>query len=236
GEICTFAHRFGIFGCSKRKITNLWGLAERFVPFSVDSAQFFIGHQYNKMYFSEEFAMLDNIDSLDEDAMKTLLEGLKNMPLSNLSKIELGQFAKYDSSSDMKTMDIRQLLFMLSYRTGDTKTAISLLQVLCNEKSSAKTYYAIAAKYIALRNQGHSNTKIKSILETIYSSSIINEVIDDFTNQKDTFKNYMLSKRIQDMTDEEIKGLLKVIEVYMKLNKSFSSMGRRQYKLKELFV
>ena len=34
------------FDCSKCKITNLWGLAERFVPFSVGSAQFFIGHQY----------------------------------------------------------------------------------------------------------------------------------------------------------------------------------------------
>ena len=37
--------KYDMYGCSKRKITNLWGLAERFVPFSVDSAQFFIGHQ-----------------------------------------------------------------------------------------------------------------------------------------------------------------------------------------------
>lgn len=190
----------------------------------------------NKMYFSESFAMLDNIEGLDEASMEKLLEELKNMPLVNLTNIDLGQFAKYDQSNDMNTVDIRQLLLMLSYRLGDTKMAISLLQLLSKEKSVAKIYYTVAAKYIALRKQGHDNKEIEKILATIYPSSIISEVIVDFTNPKNSFTNYTLSKRIKNMKEDEINGLLKIMQIYMNLNESFSLKKHNQLHLRNLFA
>lgn len=190
----------------------------------------------NKMFFSESFAMLDDIEGLDETSMGNLLEELKNMSLANLTKIDLRQFAKYNQSNDMNTVDIRQLLLMLSYRLGDTQIAISLLQLLSKEKSTAKIYYTAAAKYIALRKQGYSDKEIENILATIYPSSIISEVIVDFTDPKNSFTNYTLSKRIKNMKEAEIGGLLKVMDIYMKLNESFSSKSHDQLHLRSLFA
>lgn len=44
-RIAPGAQRFGILFVANAKFANLWGLAERFVPFSVGPTQFFIGHQ-----------------------------------------------------------------------------------------------------------------------------------------------------------------------------------------------
>lgn len=62
------------------------------------------------------------------------------------------------------------------------------------------------------------------------------ECIKDFSQPKDIFENYTLSKKIEDMEeDREILGLLKVAKIYKELNDSYKLKNIKQIALRELF-
>ena len=199
----------------------------------IDSKHFIYN---NKMFLSEGFALFNNIDSLSTSEMALLLNELKGMSLRNLSKIELSQFAKYNKDNDMRTIDIKQLLLMFSYRLGDIKMAVSLLQVLAKLDSPARLYYSAASKYISLHEKGLSDIYIRKVLKAVFPDSIVEECIKDFSQPKDIFENYTLSKKIEDMEeDREILGLLKVAKIYKELNDSYKLKNIKQIALRELF-
>lgn len=97
----------------------------------------------------------------------------------------------------MRTIDIKQLLLMFSYRLGDIKMAVSLLQVLAKLDSPARLYYSAASKYISLHEKGLSDIYIRKVLKAVFPDSIVEECIKDFSQPKDIFENYTLSKKLK---------------------------------------
>lgn len=204
------------------------GMSETYV-----NAKHFIYN--NKLYLSDSYPKLDNINSLDENEIKKLLQHLKTIPIKDLSRIELKQFAKYDKNNDMRTIDMLQLLLMMSYRISDVKTSASLLQVLARNKSNSSLYFSIASKYVSLKSRGLSNIEIKNSLKCIYENKLIDEVIKDFEEPVYIFKNYSLSKSIDSMDKNELSGLIRIMRFYKNLNDSYINNKINQIDLESLF-
>ena len=193
--------------------------------------------EYNiGMLLSPSLGRLNNIGDLDTRELGELYNYLKNLDSDVLSKIDMSKFAKYDKYSDMFLLDIKQLLFMLSYKAKDYPNSMLYLSELARKQFSTSLYFSLARKYVYLKcKKGKTDKQIKSFLQTLYKQEYIDEVVSDFCNPGKIFKDHYLSHEIKKMNNSHLDGLLKIAEIYNNLNKSYLDMNISQTNLRSFF-
>ena len=182
----------------------------------------------NRFFFETDLSGLGRISSSNPDEIERLFKSLVKIPYKNLLQIDLSPFAFYQKSSDMRSLNILQLVMMLAYRTGDYDTTIALLKVLSANAGTNKRYFSIAAKFVFLKKNGCDLEDIRKILCRSFDNRTVNEVISDFNNPLDIFKDHKLPNGLSSMELSELTEGIELLRIIDSLNEKFKEMMIRQ--------
>lgn len=175
----------------------------------------------NRFFFETDLSGLGRISSSGHDEIERLYKSLVKIPYKNLLQIDLSTFALYQKTSDMRSLNILQLVMMLAYRTGDYDTTMALLKVLSANAGTNKRYFSTAAKFVFLKKNGYGLTDIQRILYRSLDNRTVNEVISDFKNPMEIFKDHELSKSLSSMELNELTEGIELLKIFDSLNEGF---------------
>ncbi len=175
----------------------------------------------NRFFFETDLSGLGRISSSGHDEIERLYKSLVKIPYKNLLQIDLSTFALYQKTSDMRSLNILQLVMMLAYRTGDYDTTMALLKVLSANAGTNKRYFSTAAKFVFLKKNGYCLTDIQRILYRSLDNRTVNEVISDFRNPMEIFKDHELSKSLSSMELNELTEGIELLKIFDSLNEGF---------------
>ena len=191
-----------------------------------DNAAHFINN--NSFFFETDLSGLGRIPSSGFDEIDGLYRTLIKIPYKNLLQIDLSSYALYQKSSDIRGLNILQLVMMLAYQVGDYDATVSLLNSLSSNSHGSKRYFSIASKYVFLKKIGYNTEESRKILSKAFDDSIINEVIDDFKNPMEIFKDHKLPdsltlKKLSDLTEG-----IEILKILDSLNDEFKKKRTSQ--------
>lgn len=182
----------------------------------------------NSFFFETDLSGLGRISSSNPDEIESLFKSLVKIPYKNLLQIDLTPFAFYQKSSDMRNLNILQLVMMLAYRTRDYDTTIALLKILSAKSGPAKRYFSIAAKFVFLKQNGCNQEDIIKLLCRSFDNRTVNEVISDFNNPLEIFKDHKLPNGLSSMELSELTEGVILLRIIDSLNEKFKGMKIRQ--------
>lgn len=182
----------------------------------------------NRFFFETDLSGLGRISNSNPDEIESLFKSLVKIPYKNLLQIDLSPFAFYQKSSDMRSLNILQLVMMLAYRTGNYDTTIALLKVLSANAGPNKRYFSIAAKFVFLKKNGYDLENIRKILCRSFDNSTVNEVISDFNNPLEILKDHKLPIGLSSMELSELTEGIELLRIIDSLNEKFKGMMIRQ--------
>lgn len=175
----------------------------------------------NMFFFETDLSGIGRISSSSIDEIEGLYKLLVKIPYKNLIQIDLSPFAFYQKSSDIRNLNILQLVMMLAYHTGDNDTTIALLKVLSNNAGLNKRYFSTAAKFVFLKKNGYSLEKTREILYKCLDKGTVNEVIADFNDPMDIFKDHKLPNGLPSMKISELTEGIELLRIIDSLNDEF---------------
>ena len=179
----------------------------------------------NLFFFETDLSGLGKIPSSSPDKIKGLYKMLLKIPYKNLLQIDLTTFALYQKSSDIRGLNILQLIMMLAYRLGDYKTTISLLRSLSSNANKNKRYFSIAAKFVFLKKNGYELEEARLILTREFDKRIVNQVISDFKDPLEIFKDHKLPDNLTSMNVTDLTEGIEVLNMLDSLNDEFKRKG-----------
>lgn len=182
----------------------------------------------NRFFFETDLSGLGRISNSKQEDIERLYRTLIKVPYKNLLQIDLSSFTAYQKSSDMRGLNILQLVMMLAYRVGDYDTTVSLLKTLSSNARENKRYFSIAAKYVFLIRGGVNSEEARTILSKVFDKKIVNEVISDFKNPADIFKDHKLSDELASIKPTDLSEGIELLKITDSLNERFKEKGIRQ--------
>lgn len=177
----------------------------------------------NRFFFETDLSGLGKISNSSSDEMEKLYRQLLKLPYRNLLQIDLTSFALYQKSSDMRGLNILQLVMMLAYSVGDYDTTMSLLKSLSASSQANKRYFSVAAKFVFLRKNNYSLENTRTILSNIFDNKTVSEVIDDFKDPANIFKDHKLPINLSSMKLTDLSEGIELLKIIDSLNERFKS-------------
>lgn len=182
----------------------------------------------NLFFFETDLSGLGRIPSSESDEIEGLYKMLIKIPYKNLSQIDLTSYALYQKSSDVRGLNILQLVMMLAYQVGDYDATISLLRSLSSKTQKDKRYFSIAAKFVFLKKNGYNTEDAQILLSRTFDKRIVKEVVSDFKNPLEIFKDHKLPDSLTSMNLTDLTEGIELLKILDSLNEAFKRKGISQ--------
>ncbi|MBF1411285.1 MAG: YcaO-like family protein [Prevotella pallens] len=186
----------------------------------------------NSFFFETDLSGLGKIPSSSSDEIEDLYKMLIQIPYKNLQQIDLTSYALYQKSSDIRGLNILQLVMMLAYQIGDYDVTTSLLRSLASISHESKKYFSVAAKFVFLKKKGYDVEDARMILLQIYDKGTVDEVISDFKNPMEIFKDHKLPDSLASMNLTDLTEGVELLKIFDSLNDAFKRNGIFQKDIK----